>query len=240
MREIVLEGPGKNAMSTALMSGLRASLRAAGDDAVLLTGAGGVLSAGLDLKEIVSLDAKGIETYLALLEALVLDLYTYAGPLVVAVPGHAIAGGCVLTIACDHRVLTRSPNARVGLNEVALGLRFPPRVWRLACDRVPRRHQEEVLLGASLFAPERALVVGLVDELADEPLAVARARLAALESHPRDAYVAAKARLRAGVLDLTPAVLAEFARADLPSWTGSALKARVLAVLARGAGKASS
>ena len=99
-------------MSTALMSGLRASLRAAGDDAVLLTGAGGVLSAGLDLKEITTLDAKGIETYLELLEALMLELYTYPGPLVAAVPGHAIAGGCMLTIACDHRVLTSAATAR--------------------------------------------------------------------------------------------------------------------------------
>ena len=240
MREIVLEGPGKNAMSTALMTGLRASLRAAGDDAVLLTGAGGVLSAGLDLKEIAGLDPKGIEAYLALLEALVFDLYTYPGPTVVAAPGHAIAGGCVLTIACDHRVLTRAGGTRVGLNEVALGLRFPPRVLRLARDRVPRRHHEEVLLGAGLFAPERALAVGLVDELADDPLAVARERGAALEALPRDAYVAAKARLRAGVLDLSPDVVADFVRTDLPSWTSDALKVRVRAVLARTGAKAAS
>lgn len=233
MISITLEAPGKNAMGTALMERVRAELRAAGGAPVLLVGAGDAFSAGLDLKEVASLDAPGMARFLALLEELVFDLYTYPGPTAACVNGHAIAGGCVLALTCDVRVMTASPAARIGLSEVALGLAFPPRVLNLARERIPRRYWEEVLLGAGLFEPARAAEIGLVDELASEPLGAASARLGALGKHPSAAYAATKRRLREGVLGPSPSEQARFEAEDLPRWTSAELKEKLRGILRR-------
>ena len=189
MREIRLSAPGKNAMGSELMGFIRSSLKSAAGEPLLLVGDGDAFSAGLNLKEVGGLDAPGMARFIDLLEDMVLELFTYPGPTVACVNGHAIAGGCVLALCCDHRVATSNPKARIGLNEVAIGLRFPPRVLALAQNRVPRRHLEQVLLGAALHDPERALELGLVDELADDPHAVAK-------HAPRSARKASRRRLR--------------------------------------------
>src|SRR5438067_9569786 len=103
MYDLVLEGPGKNALGTKMMESILSRLDAAKGEPVLFSGAGGVLSAGLDLKEIASLDAPGMQRYVELVEELMARIFDYAGPTVACVNGHAIAGGCVITICCDHR-----------------------------------------------------------------------------------------------------------------------------------------
>ena len=125
MTEIVLEGPGKNALSPELMDRVLATLRQSFGAPVLLTGSGDAFSAGLDLKALGKMDPSSLETYLRKLEALVETLYTYPGPTVAAVNGHAIAGGCVLALCCDFQVITDQPKVKYGLNELALGLQFP-------------------------------------------------------------------------------------------------------------------
>lgn len=233
MAIISLGAPGKNAMSTGLMEHLKKSLREAAGEPVLLAGDGGVFSAGLNLREVVSLDGAGVARFLELLESLIYELYTYPGPTVAAIPGHAIAGGCVLALACDRRVSTPDPGARIGLNEVALGLRFPPVTWRMVHDRVPRQHHEEVLLGAGLFSPQKALSLGLVDELAEDPLAMAHERLATLAALDRPAYAATKRRMRVPAVTLAAGERELFERDELPVWSGGELKARAAAVLSR-------
>ncbi len=233
MYEIKLSAPGKNAMSTELMGFVRSALNDAAGAPVLLVGDGDCFSAGLNLTEVGGLDAPGMARFIDLLEDMVLELFTYPGPTVACVNGHAIAGGCVLALCCDYRVITSNPKARVGLNEVAIGLRFPPRVLALAKNRIPRRNLEQVVLGAALHDPRRAAELGLVDELADDPLAVAKQRLEALAAHPADAYARAKQALRAKVLGPTPEERARFQRDDLPMWTSEPIKQRIRALLSR-------
>ncbi len=233
MHPITLSAPGKNAMGSELMAFVRSELAAAGGAPVLITGDGDAFSAGLNLKEVASLDAPGMARFLQLLEDMVLDLYTYPGPTVASVNGHAIAGGCVIALCCDHRVMTTNPKARMGLNEVALGLRFPPRVFNMARDRLPRRWQEQVLLGAALHDPARALELGLVDELAEDPAGVGRARVEVLAKHPAAAYSATKLRMRDGVLGPSPTEQARFQTEDLPSWTSDDLKQKIAQLLGK-------
>src|SRR5262245_9349226 len=126
MVEITLNGPGKNALGAQMMDFLLQELERAKGEPVFITGAGDAFSAGLNLKEVAGLDARGMESFLRTLEALYSALYTYPGPTAAAVNGHAIAGGCLVAMACDIRICTRDPKVRVGLNEVALGLQFPP------------------------------------------------------------------------------------------------------------------
>lgn len=231
--EIVIEGPGRNALGSTLMQALLDALERAAPAPALLRGAGGAFSAGLDIREVASLDRDGMAAFLDRLERLVVALYTYPGPVVAAVEGHAIAGGAVLALCCDHAVATTDPRARIGLNEVAIGLRFPPATLQVIRHRLPPHHQPAILLGAALHAPQQALRLGLVDELADDPVAVARQRLAALAAHPPRAYAATKADLRAGVGDVDAAQRARFLAEVLPAWTHPDVRATLTAVLSR-------
>lgn len=233
MKEIILSAPGKNAINSALMRQIIDELRAAAGEPVLLTGAGDAFSAGLNLKEVLALDPAGMAAFLDLLEEMTRALFEYPGPTVALVNGHAIAGGCVLALCCDHRVAPASGKARIGLNEVALGLRFPPRVMKLVKARVPPHALGRVVLGAELFDPAAALEFGLLDELADDASARAGERLAALSAHPPDAYARAKQLLRGGVLDVSADEAARFAEHDLASWTSEALHQKIRQVLAR-------
>lgn len=230
---ILLDGPGKNALGSTHMARILAELRAAAGRPVLLTGAGDCFSAGLDLKEVATLDGPAMAEFLDGLEALVTALFHHPAPVVAAVNGHAIAGGAVLALACDHSVATTSPRARIGLNEVALGLRFPPATLEILRFRLPPHLQGQVLLGATLHDPPSALALGLVDELADDPLAEARKRVQALAAHPAAAWAATKADLRGEVGRIRPSERARFAAEVVPAWTSGAVKTRLQAVLER-------
>lgn len=230
---ILLDAPGKNALGTEHMARLRAELAAAGSQPVLLTGAGDCFCAGLNLREVASLDSSAMADFLDSLEALVGDIFHYPGPVVAAVNGHAIAGGAVLALACDHSVATRSPRTRIGLNEVAIGLRFPPSTLQMMRFRLPPHHHGAVLLGAGLHAPPDALRLGLVDELADDATTTAQQRLAALAAHPRAAFASTKADLRGGVGQVDPDARRRFHQEVVPAWTSPQVKALLTAVLGR-------
>jgi enoyl-CoA hydratase/carnithine racemase len=233
MHEIVLSAPGKNALSTELMTWLVKELEIAAGRPVLLTGSGDAFSAGLNLKEVTSLDRQGVERFLGRLEEMVDALYTYPGPTVACVNGHAIAGGCVLALACDLRVCAENPEIRVGLNETALGLRFPPKLFAMIRQRLPASSLERVVLGAGLYDPEAARALGLVDEVAGDAVSVARAHLARLASHPRETYARTKEALRAGVLDVSEAARRRYKEEVVPMWASEETRARLLAALKR-------
>jgi enoyl-CoA hydratase len=235
MREIVMNGPGKNALGTRMMQFLLEELDAARGVPVLLTGAGDSFSAGLDLKEVLSLDERSAEPFLRLLDRCIGALYLYPGATVAAVNGHAIAAGCVLALSCDHRVATSLPTAKIGINEVAIGLRFPPRVFAVVRSRVPPRHRERVLLGGSLLNPLDAREMGLIDEVADDPVALARERLRGLGAHPALGYAQTKRDLRGTTPQdlVSDAAVEAWMRDSIATWTSSDLKAHVATVLRR-------
>ncbi|HSO35417.1 MAG TPA: enoyl-CoA hydratase/isomerase family protein [Labilithrix sp.] len=228
MKTIRLEGPGKNSLSTELMERTLSSVREAGDAPILLTGAGDAFCAGLNLKEVISLDEAGLGRFLGVLEDLVQALYEHPGPTVAFVNGHAIAGGCVMTLCCDVRVMTAREGTRIGLNEVALGLRFPPKTFRMCANRVPGPALARVLLEAALYTAPEARDLGLIDVIGDED--EARARLEKLAAHPRDAYAAAKRVLRAP-LTVPEAEQRRFVTDVIPKWAAPELKERLRAVL---------
>jgi enoyl-CoA hydratase/carnithine racemase len=227
MIEITLTAPGKNALGTALMETTRDRLRAAAGAPVLLLGAGDAFSAGLDLKEVVRLDRAGMTRFLELLEDVVATLFAYPGPTVACVNGHAIAGGCVLALCCDHRIARADPRLRIGLNEVALGVPFPPRTLAAVVHRVPPRSRDEVLLGAELHAPDAALRLGLIDEVAADPLARARDRLTLLARHPAAAYAATKLTLRAALVAASETHTRHLHDTTVPAWCAPAVRDRL-------------
>lgn len=234
MKIVTLKGPGRNALGTPALQRLIDELGTADGEPVLLTGAPGAFSAGLDLKEVGSLDAKAMAAFLRLLEKCMTALYLYPGPTAAAVNGHAIAGGCVLTLCCDVRIIADDPSFKIGLNEVALGLRFPPRTLAIVRSRLPKRFETEVLLGSALLSPKDAFRVGMVDAIATDVVAVAAARLASLSEHPREAYAQTKRDLRGTEEDLaSDSALERWLERSVPIWTSHDARARIASVLTR-------
>jgi enoyl-CoA hydratase/carnithine racemase len=229
MVEIKISGPAKNALGSELMARLTAELEAAAGEPVLLTGEGDAFCAGLNLKEILAADADGMVRFLHALEKLLRTLYLHDAPTAAAVNGHAIAGGALLVLCCDVRIAPSHAGARIGLNEVALGLRFPPSILRLVQARIAPHHLDEVLLGAGLHEAASAVRLGLVEEIAYDPVSRARDRLAVLAGHPRAAYAAAKRDLR--TVASSPADDRRFVEEVLPVWTSPEIKDRIRSFL---------
>ena len=231
--EIRMRGPGMNALGTTLMRWLRNELVIAAGRPVLLTGAGAAFSAGLNLKELLSLDGEAMQRFLEDLDGLACALFDYPGPTAALINGHVIAGGAILALCCDERIAEPTDGARIGLNEVALGLRFPPRILRIVQHRLPRLTCAEVVLGAALYTPEGAQRVGLVHTVTADAGDLARGKLDALHAHPAGAYAATKADLQAGVTAPRDGEHARFVANVLPQWTSPDLHARIRAILRR-------
>lgn len=233
MHEVVLQSPNLNALSAATIAALREELARAGGAPLLLRGEGPAFSAGLDLREIQGMDAAAMVEFLTALDDLVLGLFTYPGPTVAWVNGHAIAGGCILALCCDHRVATIEPRAKIGLTEVALGVAFPPAPLAVARARIAAHCVDEVILGARLYSPDGALARGIVDELAGDQGDRARSCLETLAAAPRRGYVAAKEALRGRVRAEAEAARERFFATSLDTWTDPELRARIDARLRR-------
>ena len=231
MHKICLHGPGKNALGTEMISSILNEMESANGAPLLFTGEGDAFSAGLNLKEVGSLDHQGMETFLHRLENFFKTVWLYPGPTAAAINGHAIAGGCILAMCCDTVVSTSNERARIGLNEVALGLRFPPGLQHFVRATVASDKINEVILGSGLHSPTAALRLGLVQEVADNPVERATERLAKLSKHPADAYAATKRDLRHGVMDASEEDQKRFAEEVLPFWTSDELKAKIRSIL---------
>lgn len=161
--------------------------------AVVLTGTGSIFSAGVDLFRVLAEDASYLERFLPVLAATLEDLFTLPLPVVAAVNGHAIAGGCILAAACDHRVLVDGP-AKMGVTELLVGVPFPVVAFEVLRHLLPEKEvQSLVYSGRTVSAPE-ALRLGLVDELAPPDAVLDRALevAAKLARIPRPAFALTK------------------------------------------------
>jgi enoyl-CoA hydratase/carnithine racemase len=230
---LTIEGPGKNSLSSTVMRDVTRRMREAGDRPVLVRGAGDAFCAGLNLKEVASLDVAGMATFLGLLDDMIDALFDHPGPMVACVNGHAIAGGCVIALCADVRVAIDDPKVRIGLNEVALGLEFPPKIMKLARYRLARHQVERALLEAGLYDPHRAVELGFIDEVAADPVTRAEAILNVLAAHPREIYAATKRTLRTGAVALDAEDRGYFRTRILPRWTSPTVKEKALAALRR-------
>ena len=233
MYEIRMQHPAKNALGSDLMGWLEDELKKAHEQPILLSGSGDAFSAGLNLKEVSSLDHAGMERFLRRMDAISARLYDHPAPTVAIVNGHAIAGGCALMMCCDWRIAQRNPKTKIGVNEVAIGACFPPSIFNILKRRLAPSVHERVILGAQLHDVDTALALGLIDEIADDAEAAAMKRLMALSAHPRATYAVTKSALHHGVAAWSPADERRFREHEVPIWTSHEMKERVLAALVR-------
>lgn len=185
-----------NALDLELLSAFPKALAAVTDArAVVLTGSGRTFSAGVDLKRIVAGGAGYVAEFLPVLSHALLGLFDHPTPVVAAVNGHALAGGCVLAAACDVRLMAEGEGT-IGLAELAAGLPFPTVPLEIVRHAVGPA-ADALVLGAGRLAPGGAAAIGLVHETVEPGrlLAAALVRAEGLCAAPPDVYALAKRQL---------------------------------------------
>lgn len=185
---------------------------------LVLTGYDRFFSAGLDLVGLYELDRPAMDAFMREFDRVMLRVFAYPRPVVAAVGGHAVAGGCILALACDARVAT-DRGIRIGLNEIRLGVPFPASALEIVRHTVPVALAEAVLYGGELYAPPEALAHGLVTRLAAGDV-VAEARLLCRQwaGEPTGAFATIKASLRRRALERAQERLDELRRAFVEAW----------------------
>lgn len=212
IRCIRLARPPVNALNPELCRALIDALETALSDdisGVILSGSPKIFSAGLDVPYLLSLgdDRRGVlEAWQAFFGAARL-LAASRIPVVAALTGHSPAGGCVLALCCDYRIMARSIDPAkpfaIGLNETQVGLVVPEGVQRLLARVVGEYRAERLLVAGEMVPAERALEIGLVDELVDVEQVEARAVtwLQALLALPQTPMLTTRAIARQSVTD---------------------------------------
>jgi enoyl-CoA hydratase/carnithine racemase len=221
-----------NAIDEAMTEALLDAVTALADDdqtrGVLLTSAHPKLFCpGLDLVALVEYDRPAMERFMDRFEAATLALYGLRKPLVAAVTGAAVAGGCILALTADHRVLRQG--APIGLNEVRVGVPLP--WWVISLLRAsltPAAFTRVALLGRN-FTDDEARETGLVHEVlpGDGLESAALARLEELASRDGRALGATKAWLRHPVLMEMRAGGAERQSEFLDAWFSSGAQQKI-------------
>jgi enoyl-CoA hydratase/carnithine racemase len=170
--------------------------------AVVLTGQGKIFSAGVDLLRATSSGQNYFRGFLPALSRLYEAAFFFPKPVVAAVNGHAVAGGCVLACCADHRVMARG-GGRIGVTELKVGLPFPAMAFEIMRFVTAPRRLSEVILGAATYAPEDARDRGMVDEVVAPDDLMARALEAAerLATLRPQAFELSKAHIRGPVAE---------------------------------------
>ena len=176
IRELRLARPPVNALDPALCRALITTLDAAvadGVDAVVLSGAPGIFSAGLDVPHLMALgqDRQALHAGWGAFFGAARSLAALRIPVVAALTGHAPAGGCVLSLCCDYRVMARSPNPvkpfMIGMNETQVGLAVPEGAQQLMRRVIGPYRAERLLVSGSMVTADEALRLGLVDTVVE-------------------------------------------------------------------------
>lgn len=200
-----------NALNPVLCAQLTDAVReaiAAGANGIVLSGGPKVFSAGLDVPHLLGLGDDRAAVHAAwngFFDA-VRAIGESPVPVVAAIAGHAPAGGCVLALCCDYRVMARSEDAsrpfRIGLNETQVGLVAPEGIQHLLRRVVGAYRAERLLVAGELVDSQRAFEIGLVDELApiDAVGARALAWLDALLALPRQPMLRTREIARADLV----------------------------------------
>lgn len=189
-----------NAMDAELCEGLAAKMRELSADgsarAIVLVGQGRIFSAGVDLLRIVDGGIAYVQRFLPALSDMFNAVFECPKPVVAAVNGAAIAGGCVLACAADQRIL--AAGARTGVPELKVGVPFPTSALEIMRFTVAHRYLQGVLYGAGTFADGDALARGLADEVVEPSTVLDRSiSLAqAFAALPAPAYAVTKRQLR--------------------------------------------
>ena len=203
VRELRLARPPVNALNPALIHEIRQQILAApgaGVSALILSGSPGLFSAGLDVPSLLALDRANLAIALDDFFGIFGALAHCPIPVVAAITGHSPAGGAVIAIFCDYRIMADG-DFRIGLNEVQVGL-VPPDCVQLGLRRLVGAYRaERLLMAGSMISAVQAHAIGMVDELVPVERVVPSALrwLQELNKVPRLAMLGTRAIARADI-----------------------------------------
>lgn len=165
--------------------------------AVVLTGTGRIFSAGVDLFRVLEGGKGYIDAFVPAMCRAFERIFVHPAPVVTASNGHAIAGGCLLVAAADHRLMAAG-TARIGIPELQVGVPFPPIALEIMRFATPPQHFQSIVYRAETHEPPAALALGLLDEVVepDALLDRALARAERLASVPADTFAITKREIR--------------------------------------------
>ncbi len=170
--------------------------------AVVLTGQGKMFSAGVDLPRLAAGGADYVRKFLPALHKLYETVFHHPKPVVAAINGHAIAGGCVLACCADRRIAARD-GGRIGVTELLVGVPFPAMAFEVMRFATPPAFFPEVILSGATYPPEVALARRLIDEMVEPDALMARALAAAqtLAALPPKTFAMTKRQIRQSASD---------------------------------------
>lgn len=214
--ELRMNRPPVNALGPELVGKLLTTVRNApreGVQALVLSGSPRIFSGGLDVAALLKFAPAELYAFLTEFFSLTEALGRCPIPVIAAITGHSPAGGAVLSICCDYRVMTEG-SFRIGVNEVEVGLMVPAHIYRALIHIVGGANAERLVVEGKMIDSAEALRIGLVNELAPSDQVVPRAlaqaqRMLAL---PREAMLSMRAVARADIH-------AAFAQAQLDTRT---------------------
>lgn len=228
-----IDHPPVNALDLDVLEEVVATIRGI-EGPVVITGAGKCFSAGVDLRAIVDGGSDYTERFVSALSEAFLAVFDHPAPVVAAVNGHAIAGGCVFAMCADLRLMSAGT---MGLTELAVGVPFPVVALEI-CRFAMGTSVTRAALHAKTVNVDTALARGWIDAVVPHSDLIARAISTARElgQHAPTAYAATKRQLHQptrAAIDADAEVDAEV-RA---SWMAEETRSRIAAfveALARG------
>ncbi|WP_267223990.1 enoyl-CoA hydratase/isomerase family protein [Dyella silvae] len=204
--EINMARPPVNAFNVDLLRAIRHAV----DDAVstgarglVLSGAPGMFSAGVDVPALQGRDRESVRDFWREFFRTASKLALSPVPVVAAITGHSPAGGAVLSLFCDYRVMAEGP-FRIGLNEVQVGLVVPECI-QLALRRIVGAYRaERLVVAGAMVESADALAIGLVDELTGVDQVTTRAIhwLQGLLALPSNAMLTTRSLARADLTEV--------------------------------------
>jgi len=192
-----------NALSPQVIADINAALDQAEKDSavVILTGQAGILSGGYDLK-VMKTGPEATRDMVAAGSALTLRMLAHPQPIIVACPGHAVAKGAFLLLACDYRIGVEGA-FQIGLNEVKIGMTMHQVGIALARDRLTPAAFQRSVINAEMFGPQAALAAGFLDQVVapDQLMATAQAMAQQFSQLNMTAHTQTKRKARKALLD---------------------------------------
>ena len=192
------------------------------DDSIaglILTGKDGFFSAGLDLVELYNYDEEAIKNFWIDFLDLVTTLVSFKKPMIAAISGHSPAGGCVLALCCDYRIMAEGKFI-IGLNEVPIGIIIPESIFHLYSFWLGQANAYRFLLEGKLMHTQQALSTGLIDEVVNPEsiLHAAERKMLTYIKLERNAWQQSKKNMRAELLKKVSADPTEMISPMLAQW----------------------
>jgi len=211
-----------------------AGLRGDRAEAIVLTAAGPIFSAGVDLKRVSAGGADYVRAFLPKLHALYEEIYFHPKPLVAAINGHAVAGGAILACCADRRIMGHEVG-RIGVTELLVGVPFPALAFEILRGAVPAEYLAEFAYSGATYMTDDALECGWVDEIAEpeELLEDAIAVAKELGAIAPAAFAMTKAQTRGPIAERLAVSGEEIEREVTALWCADDTLARVREYVAR-------